>query len=357
MAELGETSNPKELVPGNADSIEENARVSRTRSEQAQRAGEGLLAIDAGSWTGAAASAFREKFSYEPARWFSAADALESAASVLEDYATMLRWAQSRAREAVAVWERGDEHKDEAGDVLASARSSLSIASEAAAQALSERAKSAPETSSWLDDFEDLLLHVAAVVVNGAASFGNSVLRHPLDAGAVVAGLGLAAVSAAGFGGGTVLDATGIGAVVGVPAQAISAAGITAGLGIAAVGAKNVIDGAIGDDHVEVIDDSDDAAPAVDLTGRPLGREELSPDQAANLKRYEQKLPAAAEETVITRRNDGSIQFESTVPGRVPGSSATYTKVVLEDGTTAGYSKTTNLPDGSIAHVKDKMPK
>lgn len=43
------------------------------------------------------------------------------------------------------------------------------------------------------------------------------------------------------------------------------------------------------------------------------------------------------------------------VPGRVPGSYAVYTKTVAEDGTTIGYTKTTVTPDGSIAHVKDKM--
>jgi hypothetical protein len=69
------------------------------------------------------------------------------------------------------------------------------------------------------------------------------------------------------------------------------------------------------------------------------------------------ETPASAEETKITQLDDGSLQFEAKVPGRVPGSSATYTKIVAEDGTTVGHTKTTTLPDGSIAHVKDKMPK
>lgn len=108
----------------------------------------------------------------------------------------------------------------------------------------------------------------------------------------------------------------------------------------------------------------DTASAGVDATvpdgppdGQQISRDELTPQQQANLKRYEKKLPSVAEPTSIVRLPDGSIEFESRVPGRVPGSFATYTKVLAEDGTTVGYTKTTTLPDGTIAHTKDKMPK
>ena len=86
-----------------------------------------------------------------------------------------------------------------------------------------------------------------------------------------------------------------------------------------------------------------------------LGRGDLTPEQLKNLNRYEKKLPAGAESTVITRGANGAVQFEAKVPGRVPGSYANYMKTVDLAGNTIGYTKTTIVPDGSVAHVKDKM--
>ncbi|HZM74530.1 MAG TPA: RICIN domain-containing protein [Candidatus Limnocylindrales bacterium] len=86
-----------------------------------------------------------------------------------------------------------------------------------------------------------------------------------------------------------------------------------------------------------------------------IGIDDLTQDQLSNYNRYVKKLPAAAEGTVITRGANGAVQFETKVPGRVPGSYALYTKTVGVDGTTIGYNKTTVVPDGSVAHVKDKF--
>lgn len=90
---------------------------------------------------------------------------------------------------------------------------------------------------------------------------------------------------------------------------------------------------------------------------RALTRADLSPSQVSNLNRYVKKLPAAAEDTAIRGLPDGSTQFETRVPGRVPDSYALYTKTISKDGITVGYTKTTVLPDGSVAHVKDKLSK
>ena len=43
------------------------------------------------------------------------------------------------------------------------------------------------------------------------------------------------------------------------------------------------------------------------------------------------------------------------VPGRVPGSYATYDKTLDASGKTISYTKTTVAPDGHIVHVKDKF--
>lgn len=91
-------------------------------------------------------------------------------------------------------------------------------------------------------------------------------------------------------------------------------------------------------------------------TGLPsLAAADLNPAQLANLGRYTSKLPAAAEETVITAGENGVVTFTTRVPGRVPGSYATYAKTVDEAGTTIGYVKTTIAPDGTVVSVKDKL--
>ncbi|MBS4753966.1 hypothetical protein KG112_14225 [Nocardioides sp. zg-ZUI104] len=89
--------------------------------------------------------------------------------------------------------------------------------------------------------------------------------------------------------------------------------------------------------------------------GRRMDRDELTPAQAGKLKRYRKKLPAGAESTVITEGKGGTVVLSSRVPGRVPGSYAVYEKTVDAAGDTVAYTKTTVLPDGHVAHVKDKL--
>ena len=95
---------------------------------------------------------------------------------------------------------------------------------------------------------------------------------------------------------------------------------------------------------------------AAETAGTALDASELSAGQASNYARYAKKLPSGARDPVITRGANGSVQFSADVPGRVPGSYATYTKIVDSGGTTTDYYKTTVAPDGSIVHVKIKFP-
>jgi hypothetical protein len=95
---------------------------------------------------------------------------------------------------------------------------------------------------------------------------------------------------------------------------------------------------------------------AADTAGTAIDSSELSAGQASNYARYVKKLPSGAQDPVITRGADGSVQFSADVPGRVPGSYAKYTKIVDSSGTTTDYYKTTVAPDGSIVHVKIKFP-
>ena len=93
---------------------------------------------------------------------------------------------------------------------------------------------------SAVGDAGTWLLHgvqdVGIAVVNSLASYGNAMVQHPGDTAAMLGGLMLMGISAVGEGGGLLLDATGVGAIAGVPLNVVSAAGLTAGAALAGAG-------------------------------------------------------------------------------------------------------------------------
>lgn len=88
------------------------------------------------------------------------------------------------------------------------------------------------------------LYNVAADIVNAAASFGNAIQHDPLrmgtDIATTAAGVASMVVGGGGEVAGAVLDATGVGAVVGVPAGVVSAGAITAGATAAGLGVTDM---------------------------------------------------------------------------------------------------------------------
>lgn len=195
MSELGATSDPRALIPGSPEAIEQNVIVIRGRGESMIHAGEGLKRIDTGAWGGQAADAFRDKFSYEPPKWLTAGDSFDAASIALAGYAETLRWAQRQATEAIALWEQGEAATQQAQsqrtaavaqanaqnlanaaagdpavvqvgtfsdpgeavrqaarDMLDRARVPLAEAGDRAAEAIRAQTEGAPEESSWLDD-------------------------------------------------------------------------------------------------------------------------------------------------------------------------------------------------------------
>jgi hypothetical protein len=108
VAELGQTADPKALVPGNPDAVFENARVLHERARDALEAGESLKRIDTGAWQGQASTKFHEAHQTEVPRWLGAGDSLDNAALALTDFANCLAWAQGQAAEAIAAWQQGE---------------------------------------------------------------------------------------------------------------------------------------------------------------------------------------------------------------------------------------------------------
>ena len=299
MTELGQTRDPVRLVPGDPAAIRANAQLLQVRAGHAEQAGDGLVDIDTGAWTGAAADIFRDKFSYEPNKWYAAANSLATAADALTTYAQTLEWGQRQAAEAIRLWDAaegassrarqayeqaaahavpgqvlppftdpGDAGRRAALDALRIARDQVARAGDEAARFLGQEAEAAPEKSGWLDKIGDFAADVGAGVVNGLASFGNAMLHHPGETAAMVGGIALTAVSAGGEGLGIALDATGVGAVAGVPLNALSAAGVVAGVGITGAAATSLAQNAAGEDAVSPMRGSEPARSAPSKTDR-----------------------------------------------------------------------------------------
>ncbi|GAA0544429.1 hypothetical protein GCM10010172_27510 [Paractinoplanes ferrugineus] len=281
MTELGQTHDPRALVPGDPAGIRDNIAVLRTRARHAAAAADGLVDIDTGAWTGPAGDAFREKFSYEPNRWYAAANALDTAADSLATYVCTLEWAQSQAGEAIRRWDEateasqralaayeqagppavpfadpGADGRQAAVDTLQLARGQVVAAGDVAARFLTQEADAAPEKSSWLDRLGDFAKETGANIVNGLASFGNAMIHHPGDSAVLAGGLALTALSAGGEGAGFVLDATGVGAVAGVPLNAISTAGLVFGAGLTGAATTSLMRHAAGEDAVSPVSGS-----------------------------------------------------------------------------------------------------
>ncbi|MEU0407383.1 putative T7SS-secreted protein [Streptomyces griseorubiginosus] len=292
MAELGETSDPRALVPGNPDSLTTTAQSLLAYGDVLVEAGEGLAKIDTvDGWRGPAGDAFRDRFHGQPTRWIEAGNEFHAAANALYDYLNTLRAAQQRAAEAISRYARGEAatanarnahdrqvteargkgdnteipfndpgEADRAGARadLDAARGNVDTAGHTAAALVRKATESAPErpgfwskVGDFLGDVGDGLVEGGKTVVNDLASFGNAMVQHPGDSAAMLGGMLLAGVSAGGEGLGVALDATGVGAVAGVPLNVVSAAGIATGVGLAGAGAVDLAQHATSDSRVE----------------------------------------------------------------------------------------------------------
>jgi hypothetical protein len=109
------------------------------------------------------------------------------------------------------------------------------------------------------------------------ASAGNAMLNHPLDTLAAAGGIGLTVISGAGEGLGGVLDATGVGAIAGVPLNIVSAAGIAAGASITGAAVMDMAAHAAVDGHVEPVkanSGSDSAGSSTADSSPPAGAQD-----------------------------------------------------------------------------------
>jgi hypothetical protein len=201
VAELGETSDPVALVPGSPDGVEGVAAVFTARGENFSAVGRDMQVIDLPNWSGDASNRFREVFAPVPTRWYKTADALAAAAGALTAYAETLRWAQTKAGEAVELWEQGEaatatavaqhqaavadagatgqtapafhdpgeETRLQARELLDRARTQLDEAGNEAAEAITGHGRQGSDVSTFLSD---VLVAVAPAAAPGDGSGG-----------------------------------------------------------------------------------------------------------------------------------------------------------------------------------------
>jgi hypothetical protein len=305
MVTLGQTSNPLDLIPGDAESVAEVATQLYDYGVLLTEAGDGLSRIDTSDgWTGAAADAFRERFKGQPQSWLTAGSCFATAAKALDSYVPVLVWAQNEAGVAINQWAQGDKKSAQA--TLANAQSRLEASADTANAAVGEaRDKAPPHPGFWSDvghffgsvghDLKD----AGEDAVDALASLGNSVAQNPLADLGVVGGTALAGVSAAGEGLGVVLDATGVGAVAGVPLNVVSAAGMTVGGSLAMASAADLGSQAAGGDRVEPFNTSGGSGEPSDPEGEPNAGELQQTAHGAERAADPSRLDPAAQSDVI----------------------------------------------------------
>lgn len=300
MAELGETADPRALVPGDPEAARATARAMVAYAGNLHEAGDGLTRISTPEgWTGEAADAFRRRFALQPPLWQDGGDAFTAASRALDIYAETVDWAQRQAADAVRVFgeaqavsqqqaasvpvtagappvDAGDAGRARAHELLDRARVQLAAAGDDAARTLDEAASVAANSRTFWDDVGDVLgdigdaaVDVGRDVVNGAASIGNAALHHPAVVGAMLGGAGLIALGAAGEVGGVALDATGVAAPAGISLNVASAGLIATGAGLAGAGAISVAMNARGDDRVEPAGSGGNPPPLRPAAHRP----------------------------------------------------------------------------------------
>ena len=120
--------------------------------------------------------------------------------------------------------------------------------------------------------------HTVGAVVNGAADLGQAMVEHPADVAGLLLGGGMILLGGSGEVGGVALDATGVGAVAGVPINIAAAGLIAAGAGIVAMSAGDLGSNAAKNDN-HVLDEAQGPSAPEPEPGDPLP-ESARPDTA-----------------------------------------------------------------------------
>ncbi|MFF8790330.1 putative T7SS-secreted protein [Streptomyces sp. NPDC015125] len=116
--QLGETEDPKELIHGDVEKINESASHLKDFSAAFDRVADSMRKLGSHrGWGGKAADAFREKFEMHPKEWMHAADACGDASKALKSYAETVSWAQGKAADAIEKYQKAEEATRKANEL------------------------------------------------------------------------------------------------------------------------------------------------------------------------------------------------------------------------------------------------
>lgn len=112
--QLGQSSDPTDLIHGDAGAIEKTASRLSTFHSAFEQTFQALSQLDTGHWQGQAADAFRARYLEHPKLWAQAADACAEAGQALTAYAHTVTWAQGQAKQAIKVYAAGQQATQDA---------------------------------------------------------------------------------------------------------------------------------------------------------------------------------------------------------------------------------------------------
>lgn len=109
--ELGQTQDCKELVPGDSGKVREFAMSLSDWAAKLSATGDQLKKVTVPSWSGHSADAFDAAFGPVPGWWFTASDEIAQCAAAIVTYADALANAQSKAQDAIELFQKGKDLK------------------------------------------------------------------------------------------------------------------------------------------------------------------------------------------------------------------------------------------------------
>ncbi|HET6504951.1 MAG TPA: hypothetical protein VFG87_29735 [Amycolatopsis sp.] len=182
-AELGETTDPRDLIPGDPQAITSDLRALVGNVDGVDGVAQALKGIDPTQWTGTAADAFRAAFGAQPPQWTQVAEAIGKSGQSLADYGDALTWAQGEAQRAIELFTQAQAASRTAAAQYSTQAQSAQAAGQTLAPFQDPGAEGAQSAQSILDNARKQLEQVGGTV---AAAFG----MEPQDDGTYQKDLG-----------------------------------------------------------------------------------------------------------------------------------------------------------------------
>lgn len=331
FAQLGQSNDPRALVPGDPAALRSHATALVGRGNTLTQVGDRLRGVDTSQgWSGKAASAFQGKFQPYPGRLLALGNAHHDAARSVSQFADVLEWAQGQADRSAQIWGQAEATTAQAADVydksaaagirqgpfadpgaalrtaaqedLARARDQVTAAGNTAASTISAAAETAPTSPSLISQIGGGIEGAAADTINGTASWLNAAAHNLPALGEVAGGTVLAAGGALVTAGSGLLDAGVLTAPAGVAAGAGGITMIGGGLSLASHGLGTIASHATSDDQVTPVGSAALTMPFGKKQDPPKPSEKEKEALAAKAagEKFDPKLAKAAEKKEAT---------------------------------------------------------